>query len=98
MDTNDPLWKLLGESPRLETDAWFGARTWARCRREAMAPSRWSAAWPGWGWLTASVLAVALVLNIVTTRPVTLAKNSTRIQDALNFVADRGGDMDLWSE
>jgi len=37
LDENDPVWQLLGESPRPEPDAWFATRTLARCRETGLA-------------------------------------------------------------
>jgi len=36
LDENDPVWKLLAESPRPEPDAWFAVRTVARCRNAGL--------------------------------------------------------------
>jgi hypothetical protein len=36
LDENDPVWRLLAESPRPEPDAWFAVRTMARCRNAGL--------------------------------------------------------------
>jgi hypothetical protein len=36
LDENDPVWRLLAESPRPEPDAWFAVRTVARCRNAGL--------------------------------------------------------------
>jgi hypothetical protein len=36
LDDNDPLWQLLGKSPRPEPDDWFVVRTLARCRNTGL--------------------------------------------------------------
>ena len=36
LDENDPVWKLLAESPRPAPDAWFAVRTVARCRNAGL--------------------------------------------------------------
>jgi len=103
MEPNDPLWKLLGKSPRREPDGWFTARTFARCLREGTSGRRWGIAWVGWGWLAAGALAIALMVNVTTSQNffgenVVVNENSAKVQDALNYLADRTGEVDLWSE
>jgi hypothetical protein len=104
MEPNDPIWKLLGKAPLQEPNAWFAARTVARLRREAKqpAPSLWRRLLPVSAWMGATaVVVVACVLSFGGNppRPVpTSAELSHRakIQDALNYIADRGAETDQW--
>jgi hypothetical protein len=98
MDSNDPLWQLLGKAPLREPDAWFAARTVARLRRQAR-PTIWAAwrrivtvsAWAG------AATAVTLMLT-VHFAGLTLHQNhdTAKIQDALDYIADRGTESDVW--
>jgi hypothetical protein len=100
-DASDPLWRLLGESPRPEPDGWFAARTLARCRNEAANETgdtvmsmrtklvkiwRWALA----GGLAAS-MAVVLVMSNAPTQP---APDQQSVQEAFEIVASMDTDSD----
>lgn len=97
MEPNDPIWKLLGRSPLPETDAWFAARTVARLRRERR-PS-WKRRLMGalvWASSTAVVAVLAVHFWSGPTRSSSHPVNTAKVQDALNFIADRGAETDFW--
>lgn len=97
MDSNDPLWQLLGKAPLRQPDAWFAARTVARLRHEAR-PSIWAvwrrvlslSAWTG------AAAAIAVFATIHFMEPVKPGHDTAKIQDALNYIADRGTESDIW--
>ncbi len=97
MEPNDPIWKLLGRSPLPESDPWFAARTVARLRREkAHSPMVWLRQLvPLWSSLAAAAIIVIVALSY---RGTDSRQNhdTAKIQDALNFLADRGTETDLW--
>lgn len=84
---NDPVWRLLAESPRPEPDAWFTARTLALCRREANLPSQ------AFGhvrrWLFGTGLGVALAVTLVVMQIQSTPGSSTppTVQDAFEIMA-----------
>ncbi len=97
MESNDPVWKMLERSPLPEPDAWFAARTVARLRREARpsAAKRFMALF-AWTGSTAVVLVAAFMAFHFWAAPVKTDGETAKIQDALNFLADRGKETDLW--
>ena len=63
LDDNDPVWRLLSESPRPEPDAWFAVRTVARCRNEgASLDSAVFSLRRAWRWVLGGGLGVCLAI------------------------------------
>ena len=90
-DENDPLWRLLGESPRPEPDAWFTARTLARCRHAGVfvesGVQSFSRIWR-WalgGGLGVCFAVVVMVAQIHTDAPV--PDKQKNVQEAFEIVA-----------
>src|SRR5271168_102516 len=81
---NDPVWRLLAQAPRPEPDAWFAARTLARCRHEGLGGglndiislARFARMWR-WalGGGVALSMAVALVVTQIQSEKVDKQKN-----------------------
>ncbi len=100
MEPNDPIWKLLEKAPLREPDAWFAARTVARLRREVR-PAGWRRFLPMTAWAGATAAIVLGVLHFTGTGLNPLPEhpgngNTAKIQDALNYIADRGAETDQW--
>jgi len=67
LDENDPVWRLLAESPRPEPDAWFAVRTLARCRYAmAGAESHGISFGRIWRWTLGGGLGLCLAVLLVT--------------------------------
>lgn len=96
MESNDPLWKLLDRSPLPEPDAWFAARTVARLRRERR-PS-WTRRLAGaLAWVGSTAVIAVLAVHFWGAQPAPKqGANTAKIQEALNYIADRGSETDLW--
>ena len=62
LDENDPVWQLLGESPRPEPDAWFTVRTLARCRLAEPQKRVWSGLWR---WIMGTGLGFGLAVVLM---------------------------------
>ncbi len=98
-DAADPLWRLLAQSPRPEPDAWFAARTLARCRLEGHAdetrPYALSHLAMIWRWALggglALVMALAFVMKQVQSQS---ADNQKNVQEAFEIVASMDTDSD----
>jgi hypothetical protein len=96
---SDPLFRLLAQSPRPEPDAWFAARTLARCRHEGMSGDERTNArvlvrvwrWALGGGLAAA-MAVALMVNSQPQPAATEAQSN--VQDAFEIVASLDSDLD----
>ena len=90
MEENDALWQLLGESPRPEPDAWFAARTLARCRHAGPGDSWWLIAMTSWRRVLGTGLgiglaAVLLTMNLSNTSAVSAKQEN--VQDAFAIMA-----------
>src|ERR1700677_1376546 len=88
-EENDPVWRLLGESPRPEPDAWMAARTLARCRAAGGTASSWLGVWRwalggGMGLCLAMVLLMTQVQHPVAVRT---TDNQQEVQKAFEIVA-----------
>jgi hypothetical protein len=99
LDDSDPVFRLLAQSPRPEPDAWFAARTMARCRNEGMSSDeRMNARLFArvWRWALggglAAAMAVALMVNSQPRTPV--AETQSKLQDAFEIVASVDSDSD----
>ena len=64
LDDNDPVWRLLAESPLAEPDAWFAVRTIARCRNAGVGAEGISVRGI-WRWALGSGLAVCLAVFLL---------------------------------
>jgi hypothetical protein len=68
-DENDPVWHLLARAPRPEPDAWFTARTLARCRHEGLGlESGVISLVRMWRWALGGGLAFSLAVALVVTQ------------------------------
>ena len=68
LDENDPVWRLLEESPRPEPDAWFTVRTLARCRLAETEDEPRGMAWKGlWRWMLGTGLGFGLAVVLMVT-------------------------------
>ena len=65
LDENDPVWRLLAESPRPEPDGWFTARTLARCRNERLESTQGISMFHVWRWVLGGGLSVCLAMVFV---------------------------------
>jgi hypothetical protein len=99
LDENDPVWHLLARASRPEPDAWFTARTLARCRHEGLGMESgvislarmWR--WALGGGLALS-LAVALVVTQIHSARVDRADNQKKVQEAFEIMASIDTDSD----
>jgi hypothetical protein len=96
---SDLLDQVLGASPLPEPDAWFTARTLARCRTSRPEPRVTSFAlarfWPRWAMLGIVVLASAGVTLQQTHRIHSLhLHRQHRVQEAFEVMATMGKDKD----
>jgi len=97
MEENDPLWRLLGESPRPEPDAWFAARTVARCRYAGQGAESWWLSLANWRRLLGTSLGVALAVALVmmqlpSSEPV--SDKQGNVQDAFAIMASLDSSTD----
>jgi hypothetical protein len=95
LEENDPLWPLLGQAPRAEPDAWFAARTMARCRNEGFAGEA-RAFSRIWRWALGGGLAVMLAAALVVQNQVQTEKadKQQNVQEAFEIVASMNADSD----
>jgi hypothetical protein len=96
---NDPLFRLLAQSPRPEPDAWFAARTMARCRNEGLGGDDRVNARTFvriWRWALGGGLAVAMAFALmVNTQPrPAVTETQSNVQDAFEIVASVDSDSD----
>ena len=99
MEENDPVWRLLAQAPRPEPDAWFAARTMARCRHEGLGGGMTSATVARiWRWAlgtgVAVSMAVALMVNQVQTEKTVKVDNQKSVQEAFEIMASIDTDSD----
>jgi hypothetical protein len=94
------MWSLLGEARMQEPDAWFAARTLARCRHAGLGTDSRDAIFGRvWRWALGSGLAVCLALLLFmrpqTVAPVTSASaNQKSVQEAFEIMATMAPDSD----
>jgi len=93
LDDRDPLWRLLGESPRPEPDAWFSVRTLALCREATIAAeTRALSSFNGmWRWVLGGGLSVCLAVFLLVPQsphvhPAPAAEQKS-VQDAFQILA-----------
>jgi len=99
LDDNDPLFRLLAQSPRPEPDAWFAARTMARCRHEGVSSDERMNARTFvriWRWALGGGLAAAMAVALmVNSQPQpTATETPSSVQDAFEIVASVDSDSD----
>ena len=95
-DEQDPMWQLLGSAPLQEPDAWFAARTLARCRSEGQeAPVFYSRFSVAWRWVLGGGLGLCLAVGLLTAQihsaQVDKQKN---VQAAFEIMASIDNDSD----
>ena len=96
-EENDPLWRLLAQSPRPEPDPWFAARTIARCRGEVQAISQgWLPPLAQiWRWALGGGLAVSLALVLMASQLQTeKVPQQPKVQEAFEIMASIDTDSD----
>ena len=93
---NDPVWRLLAQAPRPEPDAWFAARTMARCRHEgASGMISLSRLARMWRWAIGGGLALSMALVLVMTQVQTVkVDNQKNVQEAFEIMASIDSDSD----
>jgi hypothetical protein len=99
LDENDPVWRLLARAPRPEPDAWFAARTLARCRHEGLGTESGVGAFIGlarmWRWALGGGLALSMALVLVVTQINSeKAENQKNVQEAFEIMASIDTDSD----
>ena len=100
LEENDALWRLLAQAPRPEPDAWFAARTMARCRHEGLGTdgTAASAVMRIWRWVLggglAATMAVVLMVNQVHTQKTETVTNQKSVQEAFEIMASIDTDSD----
>ena len=105
-EQTDPVWSLLGQARIPEPDAWFAARTLARCRHAGLAQeSRELVLGRVWRWALGSGLGICLAIILVarTTHPAALAPatgsaNQQSVQEAFEIMATMAPDSDSSSQ
>jgi anti-sigma-K factor RskA len=102
LDENDPVWRLLARAPRPEPEAWFAARTLARCRSEGVETG--ANAWAQlprfaqmWRWALSGGVAVFMMMAFAATQihshSKMVAKQQT-VQQAFEIMASFDTDSD----
>ena len=100
LDQNDPVWRLLARSPRPEPDAWFAARTLARCRREGLgvnSSARFVMFARIWRWALGGGLALSMALAFTVTQIHSHSKKAAKqqkVQEAFEVMASIDTDSD----
>lgn len=95
LDENDPVWRLLAESPRPEPDGWFTARTLARCRHAQMESKRGLPVLRIWRWVIGGGLGIclAMFMTVGHLQPISSDKDKN-LQEAFEIVASFNSDSD----
>jgi len=98
-EENDPLWQLLARSPRPEPDAWFAARTMARCRHEGPGSEASVTSLVGlvrvWRWALGGGLAFCMALTLMITQIQSeKAAKQKNVQEAFEIMASIDNDSD----
>jgi hypothetical protein len=99
LDENDPVWRLLAESPRPEPDAWFAVRTVARCRNAELGGD-WFAFRGILRWALGGGLGVclAILLLVPHTHPEVPAPDQKKnVQEAFEIMASMNAPADSQS-
>jgi hypothetical protein len=94
-DEHDPVWRLMGGAPLAEPDAWFAARTLARCRSEGRSALSFLRFSPMWRWAVGGGLGVCLAVGLLVAQmhaeQVDKQKN---VQEAFEIMASIDTDPD----
>jgi hypothetical protein len=99
-EETDPVWSLLSRAPMPAPDAWFSARTLARCRHAGMAAESRDLLFARvWRWALGSGLGVCLAVLLVTRMNVPApappaAPNQQSVQEAFEIMATMAPDSD----
>jgi hypothetical protein len=98
LDSNDPVWQLLGHAPLRQPDAWFTARTLTRCRHavSSIEPA-WIVFGRLWRWTISGGVGLSLGLALVAVQlhpQATKPAQQKNVQDAFAIVAALGPDSD----
>jgi hypothetical protein len=99
LDENDPVWRLLARAPRPEPDAWFTARTLARCRHEGLPLESGVGSLVRlvrmWRWALGGGLALSMALVLVVTQINSeKADKQKNVQEAFEIMASIDTDSD----
>jgi hypothetical protein len=99
LDENDPVWRLLARAPRPEPDAWFTARTLARCRHEGLRLESGVGSLVRlarmWRWALGGGLALSMALVLVVTQINSeKADKQKNVQEAFEIMASIDTDSD----
>jgi hypothetical protein len=106
LDENDPVWCLLARAPRPEPEAWFAARTLARCRREGLGAearvnlsTRLAGLGRMWRWALCGGLALSMSVALVATQIHShkAHKQQRKVQEAFAIMASIDTDSDTSS-
>jgi hypothetical protein len=98
LDINDPVWRLLERAPMRQPDAWFAARTLARCRQGGLRmESGWAAFGQIWRWALGGGMGISLAVALAATQ--IRSESAThlqqkKVQEAFAIVASLGTDPD----
>lgn len=94
LDPNDPVWQLLERAPMRKPDAWFVARTLARCRHASLSMEPgWFVLGRIWRWALGGGVGISLALALIVPRihSVSMANNRQKnVQEAFEIVASLG--------
>jgi hypothetical protein len=90
-DKSDPLWRLLGESPRPEPEPWFAARTLAHCRAAGRGVQFGVESFvQAWRWAVGTGLGVTLAVVLVLTQihaGSVVPEKQKKVQEAFEIMA-----------
>jgi len=85
---HESVWRVLGRAPLPEPDAWFAARTLARCRSEKQAPLSLTRVWR---WALGGGLGVCLAVSLLVTQVSQVQSDKVdqhkNVQEAFEIVA-----------
>jgi hypothetical protein len=92
LDENDPVWLLLGESPRPKPDAWFAVRTLARCRYAGAGTESHRFFLGGlWRWKLGGGLGLCLAVALMAAQipaPSPAVNKQQKVQEAFEIMAN----------
>ena len=94
---HDPVWDLLAQAPRPEPDAWFAARTLARCRHEGAAKDSISLSHfvRVWRWALGGGLALCMATVLVFSQiQAEKVDKEQKVQEAFAIMASIDNDSD----
>ncbi len=105
LDENDPVWRLLGRASLPEPDAWFAARTLARCRHEGQNGGATVVSLPRltrmWRWALGGGLGLSLALVLMVAQIHSeKVDNQKNVQEAFEIMAsiDPDSDSSSWQD